>query len=101
MVHANEERCVQLVQRDGETYFAPVTDKDSHIGGIRKWEQAFHVYAAVYCQANPGRSSEIWQYVHIINSAAAFYVWENVAKYDSPINRVFMSHLESRLDEDK
>ena len=82
MVHANEDRRVQLVQRDGEMYFAPVTDKDSRIGGIRKWEQAFRVYAAVYCQAYPGRSSKIWQYVHIINSAAAFYVWENVAEYD-------------------
>ena len=52
------------------------------------------MYAAVYCQANPGRSSEIWQYVHIINSAAAFYVWENVAEYDFVFRHLMAQNAE-------
>ena len=30
----------------------------------------------------PQRSREIWQYVSVINTAAASYSWENVANYD-------------------
>ena len=42
----------------------------------------FRIYAAIYSQVNPHRSSEIWQYVFVINSAASMYLWENVANYD-------------------
>ena len=31
---------------------------------------------------NPHRAAEIWQYVYVINTAAANYVWENVSFYD-------------------
>ena len=30
----------------------------------------------------PHRSAEIWQYIHVINSASSAYVWENVVYYD-------------------
>ena len=46
------------------------------------WEQAFHVYAAIYSQANPSHATEIWQYMHVINIAAGSYSWENVSFYD-------------------
>ena len=72
---------MELVSRGGETYIMPV-EKDYKITNVRKWEQAFRIYAAIYSQANPHRSSEIWQYVFVINSAASSYVWENVASYD-------------------
>ena len=83
MARVHEERRIQLIQHEGETYLAPASDRDIKINGICRWEQAFRVYAMIYCQANPTRSAEIWQYVHVINSAAAFYVWDNVAEYDS------------------
>ena len=57
-------------------------EKEHKITNVRKWEQAFRIYAAIYSQANPHRSSEIWQYVFVINSAASTYIWENVASYD-------------------
>ena len=79
-VMKNEGR-VNLVNRDGQTYFVP-HQKESKISGVRKWEQAFRVYAAIYSQESPSRAAEIWQYVHIINMAAASYVWEDVAYYD-------------------
>ena len=63
-------------------YLVLVTDKDNKINGIRKWDQAFRMYTMIFCGANPHRSREIWQYVSIINTAAATYVWENVANYD-------------------
>ena len=72
---------MELVSRGGETFIMPA-DRDQKITNIRKWEQAFYIYAAIYSQANPHRSSEIWQYVFVINSAASTYVWENVASYD-------------------
>ena len=69
---------------NGNTYLLPgeSNEKYTRINSIRKWEQAFRIYAAIYSEANPDRSAEIWQYVHVINTAAASYVWENVSYYD-------------------
>ena len=72
-----------LVERDGEQYYVPYKGKDSvKINNVKKWEEAFRVYAAIYCQANPSRSVEILQYVDVINQAAIKFPWEKVAKYD-------------------
>ena len=78
---SNEDR-MELVNRDGQMYFVPAINKDNKIRNVRKWEQAFRVYAAIYSAANPHRSHEIWQYVYVINSAASCYIWEEVAQYD-------------------
>ena len=72
---------MELVNWGGETYIMPV-ENSNKITNVRKWEQAFRIYTAIYSQANPQRSSEIWQYVFVINSAASTYIWENVANYD-------------------
>ena len=77
----NEEQCMHFVNKNGESYLFPA-ESDQRITGVRLWEQAFRVYVVIYCHAQPHRSSEIWQYVHIINTAAASYNWENVAYYD-------------------
>ena len=73
---------LQFVSHEGYTYLAPVHEKETKVTGIQKWDQPFRVYAAIYSKANPHRSAEIWQYVHIINTAASNYIWENVAYYD-------------------
>ena len=72
---------LDLVFRDGHSYFVPAVS-ETKINGVRRWEQAFRVYAAIYSEANPSRAAEIWQYVHIINVASSSYIWENVASYD-------------------
>ena len=77
-----QEGRMEWVSKEGMTYLSPVVDRDSKITGIRKWEQAFRVYAAIYCNANPARSGEIWQYIYVINSAASSFHWDNVAYYD-------------------
>ena len=76
----HDESKIELVSRNGQTYFKLVNE--SQINGIRKWEQAFRIYAAIYTEANPHRSVEIWQYMHVINIAATSFQWENVASYD-------------------
>ena len=73
---------LEWVQRDGGTYLVPANGKDTKITGIRKWEQAFCAYATIYCGANPHRAKEIWQYISVINTAAAAYSWDNVYNYD-------------------
>ena len=75
-----EDRKLELVSRDGMAYFTPT--QECKIVGLRKWEQAFRVYVAIYSKAQPQRASEIWQYVYMINVTAASYSWENVAFYD-------------------
>ena len=77
-----EDKRMELVSKDGMTYFSPVQDRGSRISSIRKWEQAFRVYAAIFSKAQPHRASEIWQYVYVINLAANSYQWQNVSFYD-------------------
>ena len=77
---------VELVSQGGHTYFKPV--KDNQIHGLRKWEQAFRVYAAIYTEANPERSGEVWQYIHSINVAASSFQWHNVAYYNSTFRQL-------------
>ena len=71
---------MQLINRDWGSYWVPI--KKEKVNSLKKWEQAFRIYAAIYSRANPNRAHEIWQYVHIITTAAATYIWDNVAEYD-------------------
>ena len=77
--HPNQ---LELVSEGGHQYVAPYREKNLRINGIRKWDQAFRVYAAIYCDANPARSGEIWQYIHVIHTAASSYPWDSVQHYD-------------------
>ena len=90
----DDQRVQQYVDKDGGTYWGP-PEKESRITNVRRWEQAFRVYAAIYTTANPGRSAEIWQYVYIINTAAASYAWENVY-YDDFTFRQLMAEKPAR-----
>ena len=84
---SNEENRMNLVQKEGNMYFVPAPSIN-HITGVRRWEQAFRIYAAIYSQANPSRAAEIWQYVHVINVAASAYSWDNVAYYDTTFRQL-------------
>ena len=79
--YKNEDCRLEFYNKDGHTYLAPV-NRETKITNIRRWEQAFRVYAAIYSKANPARAAEIWQYVYVINTAAQSYVWDNVSFYD-------------------
>ena len=81
-VNADSEPKSELVFREGCPVIVPHMDKSQCITNVRKWEQAFRVYAAVYSQANPSRGPEIWQYVYTINHTANAYSWANVVEYD-------------------
>ena len=90
----NPEHRLQLVQKDGETFLGMADTRQLQINSVRKWEQAFRVYATIYSQANPSRSSEIWQYVHVINTAAQSFSWENVAYYDTTFRHLMAKRPE-------
>ena len=92
VANRNDEQRMEMVNRDGSTFFVPASNKELKITGIRKWEQAFRVYAAIYSKANPHRASEIWQYVDIIHMAAAAYTWENVSFYDTTFRRLMAEY---------
>ena len=81
-LHAQNDNRLQLVNKDGVSYFVPPIDRDTKIDSIRKWEQAFRMYSTIYCNANPNRSGEILQYVDTIHRAASIFNWDNVARYD-------------------
>ena len=78
----SDDTRLEWVHRNGGTFLVPANDRENKINGIRHWDQAFRVYATIYCGANPQRSREIWHYVSVINTATASYAWDNVASYD-------------------
>ena len=79
LIDSRNEQLMELVSKGDSTY---LTVDDTKMNGIRKWEQAFQIYAAVYSKANPSRSAEIWGYVYVINAATSSHSWECVAFYD-------------------
>ena len=85
------ENRFEWITRDGVTHLAPI-ERDTKITGIRKWEQAFRVYTAIYSKANPHWVSEIWQYVYVINNAASTFIWDNVAEYDFTFRQLMSSN---------
>ena len=93
-IMGTDQSLQQYVNKNGTMYWAP-PERESRITNIRRWEQSFRIYAAIYCKANPDRSAEIWQYVHVINTAAVSYAWENVYFYDSTF-RQLMSERPNR-----
>ena len=89
----SEDTRMQLVNREGYSYWIPA--EKEKINSVHKWEQAFRIYAAIYSKANPSRAYEIWQYIHVITTAAQSYTWDNVAEYDLTF-RQLMSNYPSR-----
>ena len=84
MSKGNDDLNRQLYQliTQGTGNFLEPPPKAGKINSIRKWDQAFKVFAAIYTHANPERASEIWQYVYVIHTAAVSNPWENVYYYD-------------------
>ena len=77
------ENEIEVVRKNGSTYVFPESgQRDQRITNVHRWEQAFRVYSAIYSESNPDRAAEIWQYVHVINTAAQTFAWENVSFYD-------------------
>ena len=81
----------QLITQGTNNFIDPPVPKTGKINSIRKWNQAFRVYAAIYTNANPERASEIWQYVYVIHTAAAANHWDNVYLYDINIHELMAS----------
>ena len=77
----NESR-LEWVHKDAATFLAPMSNKDTKISNVKRWDQAFRIYATFNCGANPNRAKEIWQYVDVIHTATTAYCWENVYNYD-------------------
>ena len=76
-IASSNETKLEWVQSEGSTYLVPVKST-SQINCFRRWEQAFRMYATLYCMKNPSRAKEIWQYVSVINTASMSYNWDNV-----------------------
>ena len=75
---------VEMINKEGKSFcsLSLNTEETVKITHVRKWEQAFRVYATIYSQANPAKASEIFQYINVITEAARKFVWDCVAYYD-------------------
>ena len=55
-----EDKRLEWVTKDGMTFLLPAQDREQRITNVKKWDQAFRVYAAIYCGANPLWAREVW-----------------------------------------
>ena len=90
---AKEDECLELIIRQGRTFWSPVSENVS-INSYGRWEQAFRVCSDIYTRAHPHRPSELIQYNHIIHSISATYTWENVYSYDKEFRIHLSKHPE-------
>ena len=80
-VVAEKDGRLEMVFRNGRTYWVPVRDPVV-ISSFGKWQQAFRVFVNIYCKANPQRAVELIEYNHVIHTASTTYIWDNVYLYD-------------------
>ena len=77
-----DDNRMEWVHSDGGTFLVPAADRMNKITNFRRWDQAFRIYATIYCGAQPRKAREVWQYISVISTAASTFVWENVYDYD-------------------
>ena len=90
---AEEENRLELVIKQGKTYWSPVADNLT-ISGYNCWEQVYCIYSDIYTRHHPHRSSELIQYNHIIHSISGTYTWDNVYGYDKEFKLHLSKHPE-------
>ena len=74
----NDEPKLQIVNREGQTFFVPSDHESSGITNFSKWEQTFRIYSNIFSREHPDRAAELIQYNHVIFTAASTYLWDNV-----------------------
>ena len=82
--YKGEDKRMDVIANNGQPYLVPVSERENYnrITNVRRWDDAFRVYTAVFSQANPSRGHELIEYLHQIHQAASSFVWDNVMYYD-------------------
>ena len=79
----NPDGRVHLVNKEGAPQFVTTTEKEPPmINSLRRWEQAFEIFATIYMHKFPEKAPELFQYKFNIKEAASVYIWDNVYRYD-------------------
>ena len=86
--NVEDDSRMELVNRNGMSYWVAARDKESKITNVKRWDEAFRIYSTIYSRANPSRAAEVMQYIDTIHVAAASYAWENVYKYDKKFRQL-------------
>ena len=92
-VLAEEDGRMELIVKNGRTYWAPVSESVV-INGFPRWEQAFRIFSEIHTRHFPHKSSELIQYNHVIHSISLSYTWENVYTYDKEFRIHISKHPE-------
>ena len=93
-----DDNRLELVNKGGQTFFIPAADRDSGNGvsSFHKWEQAFRVFSNVYLKYFPEKATQLIQYNHVICTASATFIWDNVYAYDKEF-RPHLSNFPNRI----
>ena len=82
-VTMEDDNRMEIINKGGLTYWLPVNDRESSaITNFNRWEQAFRVFSNIFTAFHPGKAGELFQYNHIIHTAAQTFAWKNVYRYD-------------------
>ena len=96
-ISKTEDYRMELVNKDGRTYFVPASEKENSgvISNFSRWEQAFRVFSDIYTRHFPNRAAELIQYNHLIHTASLSFSCKNVYNYDRDF-RIHMARNPSR-----
>ena len=85
----HDDRRVQVINREGGTFFVPTTEREAPaISSLKRWEQAFEIFASIYVKCHPDQAAELFEYISVIRNAAATFIWDNVYTYDCKFRRI-------------
>ena len=87
-----DDQKLDMVNRGGQVFWVPHTDKRQKVTNLQSWDQAFRTYMAIYTKKFPNEAAEMAQYVHTIHHAASKYTWENVAYHDYTFRKNMEKH---------
>ena len=87
-----DEQKLDMVNRGGQVFWIPHTNRKQKVNNLQTWDQAFRAYMAIYTKKFPHEAAEMAQYVHTIHHAASKYTWDNVAYYDYTFRKNMEKH---------
>ena len=66
-----DQNHLTLVEQDGSVSFVKAKSNNFKFNSINQWNNAFHIYVAIYCEKHPMQSTKLMKYAATISTLAS------------------------------
>ena len=77
-----EQNHLTLVEQDGSVSFVKAKSNNFKFNSINQWNNAFHIYVAIYCEKHPMQSTKLMKYAATISTLASQATLQAAMGYD-------------------